>query len=318
MVAPPPARPLPATPSTEPRSGRAAVGALELAYDLFAPRPDAPLLVLVMGIGAQRVFWPDAWCQALAAHDLRVVRFDHRDIGQSSRLDDLAVPDARRALVRRLLGVPAPAPYSLSDMAGDVVGLIDHLGAERAHLVGVSMGGMIGQLAAIEHPARVGSLASIMSSPGATRFALGARPSALRALLGPAPRSAEQAGEHAVRTFTVLGGGGLPVDTERLRAAGAEAFARGLSARGFLRHFAAICAAPDRTAALARVTAPTVVLHGDRDPLIPAAAGRATARAIPGARLEIVPGMGHHLPSAVWPTLIAAIVDNLRRPGPVA
>lgn len=294
------------------RHGRAAVGpGVELAYDTLG---QGPALVLVMGIGAQRIFWDERLCAQLAGRGFQVVRFDHRDIGESSRLDHLPAPRPLRVLARRALGLPIAAPYTLSDMAQDVVGLLDHLGLARAHVVGCSMGGMVAQHLAFEHPDRVASLTSIMSSPGGRlHHVVGGKPEAMRALLAPAPRTADEAAEHAVRVFRVLSGPRFDPDADALRALGRQAFAQGRSPRGFMRHLAAICASGNRTKRLGQVRAPTLVFHGEDDPLIPVAAGRATARAIAGARLHVVPGMGHHMPPAVWDQLVSAIAGNAAR-----
>jgi len=293
------------------RSGRARVGArVELAYDEIGE--GAPLL-LIMGIGAQRVLWDDRLCLRLAERGYRVIRFDHRDTGESSRLDHLPVPRPLPTLVRRTAGLAIDAPYDLSDMARDVIGLCDQLGVERAHVVGCSMGGMIAQHLAIEHPTRVASLTSIMSAPGARRWFLLTRPRALRALLARPPRDLEEGMEHIVRMFRALGGDHYDIDPERLRLVARLSYERGHSPRGFLRQLAAICASGDRTAALARVRAPAAVIHGKDDPLISVAAGRATARAIPGSRLHVIPGMGHHLPPALWDQVIGVIAATTAR-----
>lgn len=292
-------------------TGRAPVGrGVELAYDEMG---QGDPLVLIMGIGAQRIFWDERLCTRLAGRGFRVIRFDHRDSGESTRLDHLPVPRPLPTLARGLARLSVSAPYTLSDMATDVIGLLDHLGLARAHVAGVSMGGMVAQHLAIEHPARVSTLTSIMSTPGARRYAVMTRPSALKALLSPMPRTAEAAAEHVVRIFTTIGGSKYPPDAEALRALGRLAFTRGGSPRGFLRHFAAIFASGNRTTALGRLRVPTLVLHGDEDPLIPVAAGRATARAIPGARLHIIRGMGHHMPPGIWDELVPAIAANAAR-----
>lgn len=291
------------------RPGRAG-GAIELAYDVQGEgRP----LVLIMGIGAQRIFWDLRLCAQLVAAGFQVIRFDTRDLGESTRLDHLPAPRPLRSMARFAFGLRVPAPYDLSDLAADVVGLLDHLGHARADVVGVSMGGMVAQHLAIEHPTRVASLTSVMSTTGARSLGFRARPGAVRGLLAPPPRSAAEAGDHLARLFALLGGERLPSDGAALRAIGRAAYERGMSPRGFARHFAAIMASGDRTARLAAVRAPTLVVHGARDPLIPLAAGRATARAIAGATLMIEPEMGHHLPPAIWPRLVAAIVANAAR-----
>lgn len=281
---------------------------VELAYDIFGAsgRP----LVLIMGIGAQRLFWDARLCGQLVAAGFQVVRFDHRDIGESTRLD-AAVPRPGRALVRRLVGLPIDAPYTLSDMAGDVVGLLDTLGWATAHVVGASLGGMIGQHLAIEHGARVRSLTSIMSSPGNRRYL--PEPRALRALFGKPPRTAEEAGRAAATLFGVIGSPAWPGDPSRIAELGAAAFARGVSPRGFLRHFAAALASGGRLARLHEVAVPTLVIHGTQDPMFPLAAGRAMAAAMPAATWLPVAGMGHDLPEPLWPTLVAAIARHATR-----
>jgi pimeloyl-ACP methyl ester carboxylesterase len=169
-------------------------------------------LVLVMGIGAQRIFWDERFCERLVAAGFRVVRFDHRDIGESTRLD-AAVPAPWKSLARRFVGARVRAPYTLSDMASDVTGLLDALGFSDAHVVGASLGGMVGQHLAIEQPARVRSLTTIMTSPGARRYM--PQPSAMRALFAPAPKSAEEAGRHVEQLFTTIGSPAWPVDGAR-------------------------------------------------------------------------------------------------------
>ena len=283
-------------------SGRAKVGALELAYDVFGDGGEP--LVLIMGIGAQRFFWDDAFCAQLVAAGFQVIRFDHRDIGESTRLSGRA-PRPLPLLARRLVGAKVAAPYSLSDMASDVIGLLDHLGIARAHIVGASLGGMVGQHLAIEHPDRVRSLTSIMSSPGARRYL--PEPRALRALFAPPPKSAEDAGRTVEKMFRTIGSPAWPVDGARLRAIGERAFAVGQSPSGFLRHFAAVLASGDRTQRLREVRVPTLVIHGSRDPMFPLRAGRDLANLVPNATWLPIAGMGHDLPAPMWPTFVAAI-----------
>lgn len=303
--------PAAAAPAGAWRSGRARVAdGVELAYD---DQGRGPAMLLIMGIGAQRVFWDDRLCARLVERGFRVIRYDARDIGESSRLDHLGAPRPLETLGRRVAGLRVDAPYTLSDMANDAAQLLTHLGVERAHVAGVSMGGMVAQHLALEHPDRVLSLASIMSTPGARRYFFLTRPQALRTLLTPIPRDVDAAAEHVVKLFTAIGGPAFPADADALRAIGRVAYARGASPRGFLRHLAAICASGDRTARLRAVRVPTLVLHGADDPLIVAAAGRATARAIPGARLHVVPGMGHHLPPGTWDTIVPALAANAAR-----
>lgn len=271
----------------------------------------APLL-LIMGVGAQLVHWPDGFVDALASRGLRVVRFDNRDVGESSWLDHLGRPDLRRGLARALLGWPAPAAYDLVDMADDAAALLDALGIARAHVVGVSMGGMIGQTLALRHAARVRSLTSIMSSPGGRRNLL-ARPRAVAALLRPPGRTEEAYVASSVHLAARIHGRGFALDRDEAAQQARRAFARGVHPEGFARQLMASLSHGDRSEALRFVRTPTLVVHGDDDPLIPWRAGAATARAIPGARLEVIAGMGHGLPRALWDRLAALIVDHAWR-----
>jgi len=299
-------------------SGRARVGSyvakdgatrdVELAYDVFGTtgRP----LVLVMGIGCQRVFWDEDLCEQFVAAGFQVARFDHRDIGESTRLDAL-VPKPLPALARRMAGLSVDAPYSLSHMAADVIGLMDVLGWQTAHIAGASLGGMIGQHAAIEHPARVRSLTSIMSSPGGRRYL--PKPHAFRALFSPPPKDQVEAGLHVEKMFHTIGSTAFRANGERLRRHGELAYARGMSPKGFLRHFAAALASSDRREQLPSVDVPTLVIHGSADPMFPLSAGRRTAALVKKGTWLPITGMGHDLPEPIWPTLVAAIARHAER-----
>jgi pimeloyl-ACP methyl ester carboxylesterase len=289
-------------------SGRAKVGSVELAYDVFGDRGKP--LVLIMGIGAQRIFWDDSWCEQLVGAGFHVVRFDHRDIGESTRLD-APVPDPRKMLMRRMVGAKIDAPYTLSDMASDVAGLIVVLGFGAAHVVGASLGGMGGQHLALEHPKRVRSLVSIMSTPGGRRYL--PEPKAFRALFMPRPKDAVQAGVLIEQMFRAIGSPMFETDGARLRAIGELSYARGMSPRGFLRHFAAVLASGDRKHKLRECTVPTLVIHGSRDPMFPLRAGRDMARLVPCATWLPIAGMGHDLPPPLYPTLVAAIARHASR-----
>ncbi|WP_369133422.1 alpha/beta fold hydrolase [Modestobacter sp. I12A-02662] len=271
---------------------RTPVGELRLCWDAFGDRADPPML-LVMGLGMQLVHWPEDLCRRLAGEGYRVIRFDNRDAGRSTHL-----PGRR---------------YTLDDMAGDAVGLLDALGAGSAHLVGASLGGMVAQLMAICSPDRVRSLASLMSTTG--RRGVGrTSPRVLRHLLARPPRTDAEAVARKVRVLTSVGSTGFAQDIDELRRVTALAAARDPHARdGRRRQHRAVRAAADRTTALRRLTVPTVVLHGTADPMCHRSGGRATAAAVPGARLVLVPGMGHDLPRGAWPLLIRAVVDNARR-----
>ncbi len=269
-------------------------------------------MVLVMGIGSQMIWWQTAFCEALAAEGFQVTRFDNRDVGLSSWLDDQPVPSIRTVLPKALLGIPIEAPYTLKDMADDVVGLLDHLSLPRAHVVGASMGGMVAQMVAIHHPDRTASLTSLMSTTGERRY-LG-RPEAMRALLGPVPRGRDEVIARTVETFRIISARGeaFQEDVEIIRDLAGQSYDRGFHPRGFLRQMAAILASGNRRSALKTVRVPTLVIHGEKDPLIPVAAGRATAKLVPGAALHLLPNMGHSMPQALWPELIARITAHAR------
>lgn len=280
---------------------------LELCYQEMGD-PDGPPLLLIMGLATQMIAWDEGFCAPLAERGFRVIRFDNRDIGRSTRIDSAGVPPR----VDMMIGRRGSAAYLLSDMATDTVGLLDHLGVEAAHVVGASMGGMIAQTLAIEHPRRVRSLVSIMSNTGSRWTGMPSR-KAMAVLLGKPPRSREQAVERAVRTFGVIGSPGYPFEEERVRRIAGRSYDRGHGAAGVIRQLHAITASGDRTQALRDVRAPTTVIHGNRDVLVRPAGGRATARAIPGARLKLIDGMGHDLPPQLWPVFAEEIATNAAR-----
>jgi pimeloyl-ACP methyl ester carboxylesterase len=285
----------------------ATVGELELCYETFGDRSD-PALVLIMGLGTQMIAWRDAFCEELAARGFFVVRFDNRDVGRSTWLDQYPVPSVWQ-LLRRDKGA---ASYTLDDMADDVAGLLDHLGVERAHIVGASMGSMIAQTLAVTHPERVLSLVSIMGNTGSR---LSGQPTvrASKALLGVPPKDRDGYIEHTVKTFALIGSPGFERDEADLRELARTAFDRGRNPAAGGRQLAAIIASGDRTTRLRAITAPTLVIHGKDDKLVRPSGGRATAKAIDGAELLEIPGMGHDLPRDAWPRIIDAIVANAAR-----
>ena len=209
-----------------------------IEIEVEADEPGGEPLLLVMGIGAQLVHWPDGFIDSLRKSGFRVIRMDNRDVGLSSNLRHLPVPDPRRVLMRAALGLSISAPYTLADMADDVLNVLDALHIERAHILGVSMGGMIAQTFALRHRSRIRSLTSIMSTPGDRRYAFGAKPWALKALLGKPPRSREEAVERMVHVYTTIGSRTMPPDTSILRVLGERSFDRGMNPAGFARHFA--------------------------------------------------------------------------------
>jgi pimeloyl-ACP methyl ester carboxylesterase len=285
----------------------AAANGIEITYQTFG-EPSDPSLLLVMGLGAQLIHWPEEFCELLAARGFQVVRFDNRDVGHSTKLDDAPVPD----LMALAAGDASAASYTLDDMADDAVGLLDHLGIDAAHVAGASMGGMIAQTLAIRHPQRVLSVCSIMSTTGNPEVGQ-ATPEALAVLMTPVPEDREGYIEFHVKAFRAIGSPGFPFDEEFLRWRGGATFDRSMYPNGPRRQLAAIMASGDRTQALGQISAPTVVIHGADDPLITVSGGEATARAIPGAKLVVIPGMGHDLPRGAWSDIIDAITANAER-----
>ena len=283
-------------------------GGIRLCYDTFGDPADPPLL-LIMGLGTQMVAWHGDFCGKLVDEGFRVIRFDNRDIGRSTHLDGAPTPTLRQLLVRR-----PPAAYRLEDMAGDTAGLLDGLGISAAHIVGASMGGMIAQTLAATRPERVLSLTSIMSTTGNRRVGQPAW-RVMPIFLKQAPRDRDAFIDHTELLFKAIGSSGIQRDDAELREVAGLMYDRGLDPGGTSRQLAAIIASGNRTPALRRITAPTVVIHGTADRLVRPSGGRATVRAIPGAKLVKVDGMGHDLPRAAWDQIVAAIVENARRAG---
>jgi pimeloyl-ACP methyl ester carboxylesterase len=284
---------------------------IEIVYETIGDPANPPLL-LVMGLGMQLIHWDRELCELLAERGFHVIRFDNRDSGRSTAID-APVPDLRRMM----LGLRVKAPYLLEDMAEDAFGLLDALGIEAAHVVGASMGGMVAQTMAIKRPERVLSLTSIMSTTGERRAG---RPK-LRVwgvLLRRAPLEKQAYVERFVRIFRMIGSTGFPIDDDRIRELAAATYERGHDAAGTGRQLAAIMASGDRTEKLRAVSVPTTVIHGTADPLVPIRGGRATAQAIPDARLITIPGMGHDLPREAWSQVVDAIAETARRAAPAS
>jgi len=277
------------------------VGPLELCYEAFGAA-DAPALLLVMGLGSQMILWEEGFCRQLAARGYLVIRFDNRDVGRSTVLHGARVPSLRELILRDRRA----AAYSLDDMAADAVGLLTALGIQRAHVVGASMGGMIAQLIAINHPERTASLTSIMSHTGRPWVGL-PHLRALPAVLRRARADRDGYIEDFVATMRRIGARTNPTPVARLRELAGRAWERGYHPAGTARQLAAIQTAWDRTRLLGRLQLSALVIHGRQDPLVRPSGGRATARAIPGARLLMLDGMGHDLPPPLWPAIVDAI-----------
>lgn len=283
---------------------------VELCYQTFGDPGGDPLL-LVMGLGGPMTWWDPGLCRMLAELGFYVVRYDNRDTGRSTKI---AHRVRRRDLLRGFATGRARTAYSLSDLGDDAVALLDHLGLEKAHLAGVSMGGMIAQTVAIEHPHRVLSLTSIMSTTG-KRTVGWQHPQLLPALIAPRRPGREAYVNASAAMWKLIGSPDHPVDLDDQRARAEETFDRGFSASGVMRQMLAIVTQPNRTPRLRGLTVPTTVIHGLADPMVHVSGGRATAAAIPGAELLLVPGMGHDLPPALHRTYADAIRKAANRAG---
>ena len=279
---------------------------IELEYDTLGS-PTDPALLLVTGLGTQLIEWQEDFVRQIAEHGFQVIRFDNRDAGKSSWLDELPAPD-----VAALLAGASAATYSLGDMADDAAALLDALGIPAAHVVGASMGGMIVQRLAIDHPDQVLSMTSIMSTTGDPNVGQ-LNEATVAALSGPPAADRESAITAAIAAYRTLGSPGFPLSDEELRARAETTYDRGYHPAGSARQLAAVLTAADRTEALHKVTVPTTVIHGEADPLVDISGGKATAAAIPGAELLTIPGMGHDCPRGAWPRIIDAIVHTTQR-----
>lgn len=289
---------------------------LMLEVDDVGPR-DGPPVLLVMGLGMQLIGWPEELVRLLVAHGHRVIRFDNRDAGLSDGFDHVGVPSIPIAALRHLVRLPVRSPYGLRDMAADTLGVLDALGIAKAHLCGASLGGMVAQHVAAMHPERVASLTLIMTSSGSRRLP-GPRPQARLALLSRPPNQAmETLIAHSIGVFQAIGSPGFKPDPAELRQRVATSLARAYRPFGAARQLLAVAADSDRTPLLARISAPTQIIHGQADPLIPIAHGRDLEKRIAGARADFIEGMGHDLPQALLPRFAEAIAANARRALPV-
>ncbi len=283
-----------------------AVGPVELCYEPFGD-PGDPAVLLVMGLGTQMLGWRPEFCEQIAAEGFYVVRYDNRDVGRSTHFSGHRPPSLPDLVTRR----PKDLAYTLDDMADDAAGLLDALGIGAAHVVGASMGGMIAQMVAVRHPAKVRSLVSIMSTTGATRAG---RPAlkVLPFLLKAPAKERHEAVERIVELFGVVGSPGFERDVAATREMAAMSFDRASDRSGAGRQLGAILAAGNREAALRTITAPTLVIHGTDDKMVASSGGKATAKVIPGARLELIRGMGHDLPRGAWDRIVGMIASHAR------
>ena len=286
-------------------------GPIQLNYDTFG-KPEDPAILLIMGLAVQMILWKEDLCQALASKGYYVIRFDNRDVGLSTKLDSLKIPNVMGLIAEIQQGKRVSVPYKLIDMAKDTIGLLDALHIESAHIVGASMGGMIAQTIAINFPNRVKTLTSLFSSTGNPNLPP-ATPEAMAVLLTPTPTERERYIERSVKDWAILQGPKYPLDVNYIKERSAREFERGFYPAGSARQYVAILASGSRKEALKNINIPTLVIHGDADPLIPVEAGRDTAEAISGAELLIIEGMGHSIPDEVSPQIINAIVKHTKK-----
>lgn len=283
-------------------------GGVELCYQTFGDPDDEPVL-LVMGLGGPMTWWDPAFCTMLAERGCYVIRYDNRDTGRSTKIKERV---RRSTLMRAFAGRAVRAPYSLGDMAEDAVGLLDHLGLDGAHVVGISMGGMIAQTLALDHPDRVASLTSIMSTTG-KRSVGWQHPRLLPMLIAPRAAGRDAYAEGSARMWQAIGSPAYPQPHDEVISRAHETFDRGISASGVMRQMLAILAEGNRGQRLRSLKMPTLVIHGAEDKMVHVSGGRATARAVPGAELLVIDGMGHDLPAELYPTFIDAIHRTLTR-----
>ena len=290
---------------------RTSANGIEIEYESFGD-PANPAILLIMGLGAQLTLWPLPFVDALVDRGYRVIRYDNRDVGLSTKLDAKGRPNLPVMMLKRMIGLRPRVAYTLGDMAADAAGLLDALGIDRAHIVGASMGGMIAQLFAATYPARTLSLTSIMSSTGNPALPRATKEAMAVLTKRPEGDDIDALVEHGIRAAKVIGSPGYPVADDLLALRVRESIERSTHPAGFARQMAAIIADGDRRERLKAVRAPTVVIHGAADPLVPVEAGRDTAASIAGARLVELPGMGHSLPVELIPETVAAIESVAR------
>jgi pimeloyl-ACP methyl ester carboxylesterase len=285
---------------------------ISIEYESFGDKANETVL-LIMGLGAQLTMWPVEFCNELVSRGFHVVRFDNRDIGLSTKFESAGMPDMAAIFGALMAGKPATSAYSLDDMADDAVGVLDALGIKRAHIVGASMGGMIAQLVAINHPDRTLSLTSIMSTTGNPALPQ-AKPEAMAVLMAPAVEGdTEAAIERGINAWKVIGSPGYPTDDKLLREWVSRDVKRSLYPLGTARQMAAIVANGDRREKLKKLKVPAIVVHGEADPLVPVEGGRDTAANIPGAELRAIPGMGHDFPLGLVQTYADAVSSVVAR-----
>ncbi|MFX0086089.1 MAG: alpha/beta fold hydrolase [Candidatus Hodarchaeota archaeon] len=288
---------------------RVKVNNIEIVYDTFGDPRFTPIL-LIMGLGSQMILWDEIFCKKIASKGYWVIRYDNRDVGLSTKLEDEEVPNPMALIQKIMQGEELSVPYTLLDMAKDAVGLLDELKLEKAHLVGVSMGGMIAQTVAISYPKRVKTLTSIMSSTNDPELPQ-PKPEAMTILMTTPPADRAENIEHSIQMWNFLNGSVYPLDEQFIRDRSTLVFDRCYYPQGTTRQLAAILASGSRREALKELKIPTLVIHGDNDPLVPVEGGKDTAAAIPNSKLLIIKGMGHNIPPQVAPQIIEAIIQHI-------
>lgn len=287
---------------------------IKIEYETFGDPGSQPLL-LIMGFASQLILWDEALCEQIAQKGYFVIRYDNRDVGLSTKIDDAGVPDVMKIIEALMLGQPVNPPYTIKDMADDAIGLLDALSIDKAHICGMSMGGMIAQTMAINNPQRVLSLISIYSNTGDLEDPQ-PKPEAFEFLTTPFPEEREAFIEHSIKLFHTMTGPGFPFDEEWHRNIAAQSYDRAFYPEGPARQLVAVITQKNRRPALASVSVPTLVVHGTDDPMVPVECGKNTAAAIPGAELMIIEGMGHDTPhSGAWLQIVDAIVEHIKKAG---
>lgn len=285
---------------------------IQLAYDVFGD-PSMPAVLLIAGLAAQKQCWNDEFCDALANRGFYPIRYDNRDVGLSSRIEGLTAHELMEKFGAVLTGEDTSVPYGIEDMAADGAGLLDALGIEKAHMVGTSMGGYIAQTICLNHPDHAASLTSIYSHTGENSAFLPTQ-EVMEVLMTPSPDDRDGYVDHMTKLLGVIHGSGVPFDEAFHRKLVGSYYDRGFYPEGVIRHYLAVMTQKDRTADLSRITVPTMVVHGDDDPMVPLAGGEATAAAIPNARLKVFKGMGHVQPNlrAYWSDILEVMVAHMK------
>ncbi len=291
---------------------QASANHIRIEYETLGS-PSSPPILLIIGLGGQLIYWDEEFCGQLADSGLFVIRFDNRDAGLSTRFEEAGVPDIMEIIRKRLMGEAVVPPYTIGDMAEDAAGLLQVLGIQKAHICGMSMGGMIAQTLVLRHPERVRSLTSIYSHTG-NPLLPPPKPEVMGFLLTPPPEGRLPTIEHTVMLFRALSGPGCPFDEEWVRKTMARAYDRAFYPRGLVRQLAAILTQENRLAELGSIRVPTLVVHGTADPLVPFQGGKETAEAIPGAEMMTIQGMGHDLPHGeCWNQICRAIIAHTKK-----